>query len=116
MFLHGVALFLRAARKKNDRGDLMRLFGIGLLAFCTSFALTPIAEALSWRIGAVDVPKDGRRMHHRSIARAGGISIFVSFLLCCFLLPVRSAHGAAPAGFVRSHIRSFFPVFPLRNT
>ncbi|MBR2925980.1 MAG: undecaprenyl/decaprenyl-phosphate alpha-N-acetylglucosaminyl 1-phosphate transferase [Clostridia bacterium] len=69
----------------------MRLFGIGFLAFCTSFALTPIAEALSWRIGAVDVPKDGRRMHHRSVARAGGISIFVSFLCCCLFVPVRSA-------------------------
>lgn len=52
-----------------------------LLVIFSVLLLTPMAEWGAWRIGAVDVPRDGRRMHHRAIARSGGISIFLSFLL-----------------------------------
>ena len=56
---------------------LMRL----LAAFFTSFALaltmTPFAMQLAPKIGAVDIPKDGRRMHTKAMPRFGGMAIFI---------------------------------------
>ncbi len=54
---------------------------IGLFVFLLCYVLTPIVTRLAWRIGAVDVPLDGRRMHRRSIPRDGGVAIFLAFLL-----------------------------------
>ncbi|MBQ7346531.1 MAG: undecaprenyl/decaprenyl-phosphate alpha-N-acetylglucosaminyl 1-phosphate transferase [Clostridia bacterium] len=54
-----------------------------LLSFALCFVLVPPVIALAWRIGAVDVPCDWRRMHCESIPRAGGIAIFVSFAVAC---------------------------------
>ena len=59
---------------------------IGLFVFLLCYVLVPIVIRIAWRIGAVDVPLDGRRMHRRSIPRDGGIAIFVSFLLGLALL------------------------------
>ena len=54
---------------------------IGLFVFLLCFVLVPIVIRLGWKIGAVDVPLDGRRMHRRSIPRDGGLAIFLSFLI-----------------------------------
>ena len=54
---------------------------IGLFVFLLCYVLVPIVIRLAWKIGAVDVPLDGRRMHRRSIPRDGGVAIFLSFLL-----------------------------------
>ena len=54
---------------------------IGLFVFFLCYVLTPIITRLAWRIGAIDVPLDGRRMHRKSIPRDGGVAIFLSFLL-----------------------------------
>ena len=59
---------------------------IGLFVFLLCYVLTPVVSHLAWRIGAVDVPLDGRRMHRRSIPRDGGVAIFVSFLIGLALL------------------------------
>ena len=53
------------------------------LALTLSFVLTPTVMGLSWCIGAVDVPCDGRRMHTQSIPRAGGVAIFTAFAVAC---------------------------------
>ena len=37
-----------------------------------SFALTPLVKRLAYKIGAVDVPKDKRRMHDHPIPLLGG--------------------------------------------
>ena len=42
---------------------------------------TPVVRSLAFRIGAVDVPKDNRRMHDHPIPRMGGLAIFFGFLL-----------------------------------
>ncbi|MBQ5612289.1 MAG: undecaprenyl/decaprenyl-phosphate alpha-N-acetylglucosaminyl 1-phosphate transferase [Clostridia bacterium] len=52
-----------------------------LLGCGAALALTPTAIALSLRIGAVDVPRDFRRMHKRPVPRGGGIAILLAFLL-----------------------------------
>ena len=52
-----------------------------LAAFFTSFALaltmTPFAMQIAPMIGAVDIPKDGRRMHTKAMPRFGGMAIFI---------------------------------------
>ena len=56
-----------------------------LLAFLTalvaSFVLTPIVKTIAYKVGAIDVPKDGRRMHSTPIPRLGGLAIFLGFLI-----------------------------------
>ena len=42
---------------------------------------TPVVKSLAFKIGAVDVPKDNRRMHKHPIPRMGGLAIFLGFLL-----------------------------------
>ena len=52
-----------------------------LTAAVVAVITTPVVRALAFRIGAVDVPKDGRRMHDHPIPRMGGLAIFFGFLL-----------------------------------
>ena len=61
-----------------------------LVAFLASFASTPLAVKIAYKIGAVDVPKDSRRMHKKPIPRLGGIAIVFGFLVavvCFCVLP-----------------------------
>lgn len=46
-----------------------------------SFALTPLVKRLAYKIGAVDIPKDKRRMHDHPIPRLGGLAIFIGFVI-----------------------------------
>ncbi len=50
-------------------------------ALVISFAATPAVKALAFRIGAVDVPKDDRRMHDHPIPLLGGLAVFFGFLV-----------------------------------
>ena len=50
-------------------------------AILISFITTPVVKALAEKVGAVDVPKDNRRMHKHPIPRMGGLAIFLGFLL-----------------------------------
>ena len=52
-----------------------------LTAAVVALITTPVVRALAFRVGAVDVPKDGRRMHDHPIPRMGGLAIFFGFLL-----------------------------------
>jgi len=51
------------------------------LAFIVAFSTTPVAKSLAFRIGAVDIPKDSRRMHKQPIARLGGFAIITGFFV-----------------------------------
>lgn len=55
------------------------------LALLLAFAFTPLVKSLAERVGAVDVPKDERRMHKRPIPRMGGLAIFLGFILSALL-------------------------------
>ena len=46
-----------------------------------SFIATPMVKSLAYKVGAIDVPKDNRRMHKVPIPRLGGLAIFIAFLL-----------------------------------
>jgi len=60
------------------------IFALGL-SMLLSFAATPLVKRLAYKIGAVDVPKDGRRMHDHPIPRLGGLAIFVGFMVSVLL-------------------------------
>ena len=49
-----------------------------LVAAVVSFAATPLVKKLAVSVGAVDVPKDNRRMHKVPIPRLGGLAIFIA--------------------------------------
>ncbi len=46
-----------------------------------SFLLTPPVKRLAHKIGAVDIPKDNRRMHKEPIPRLGGLAIFIGCVI-----------------------------------
>ncbi len=56
-----------------------------ICAALVAFTLTPPVRALAFRIGAVDVPLDNRRMHRKPIPRIGGLAIFISFWISTLL-------------------------------
>ncbi len=66
-----------------------KLLGYVLLALMTalvvSFLTTPVVKSFAYKIGAVDVPKDGRRMHKVPIPRLGGLAIFFGFMVSILL-------------------------------
>lgn len=60
------------------------LYKVGLtllVAAAISFCTTPLIKLLARKVGAMDVPKDERRMHHRPIPRMGGLAIFLGFIV-----------------------------------
>ena len=52
-----------------------------IVAFIVTFATTPFVKKLAFKIGAVDIPKDNRRMHKKPTARLGGLAIFFGFVI-----------------------------------
>ncbi len=55
------------------------------IAFVLSFFLTPVAKKFAIKVGAIDVPKDDRRVHTKPIPRMGGLAIYAAFTICMFL-------------------------------
>ena len=56
-----------------------------ITAMVVSLITTPVVKGLAFKVGAVDVPKDNRRMHDHPIPRMGGLAIFFGFLLSTLL-------------------------------
>ncbi len=56
-----------------------------LLAFITSFVITPYTMRLAHKVGAIDIPND-RKVHKKPIPRLGGIAIIVGFLVSTIYL------------------------------
>ncbi len=56
---------------------LLAILVSGLIAF----AATPVVKKMAVKVGAVDVPKDNRRMHKHPIPRLGGLAIAFAFVL-----------------------------------
>ena len=56
-----------------------------VVAAIVSFVSTPVVKKLAVRVGAMDVPKDNRRMHKVPIPRLGGLAIFFAFVVSVLL-------------------------------
>ena len=59
---------------------LIKIIESFAIAFVISFAATPVAIWLAPKIGAMDVPKDNRRMHKEAMPRFGGLAIMLGVL------------------------------------
>ena len=64
-----------------DSAFIVRLLYTLVLAAGISCVLTPGVKWLAGKVGAMDIPKDKRRMHHKPIPRMGGLGIFLGFLI-----------------------------------
>ena len=62
-----------------------KLVAVIIVAFLISIATTPIVKAFATKVGAMDVPRDSRRVHDHPIPRMGGLAIFLGFLLSVLL-------------------------------
>ena len=47
--------------------------------------MTPVVKTFAYKVGAIDVPKDARRMHKVPIPRLGGLAIFIGFMVSILL-------------------------------
>ena len=52
-----------------------------VLAALTSAILTPITIKLAYKVGAVDIPKDARRVHSKTMPRMGGLAFILGFFV-----------------------------------
>ena len=64
----------------------IRIVAAVMVALLLSLGLTPLVKRLAWRVGAIDVPKDSRRIHKQPIPRLGGLAIFIGFIISVALL------------------------------
>lgn len=52
-----------------------------VLAVLTAAILTPITIKIAYKVGAVDIPKDARRMHSKTMPRMGGLAFILAFFV-----------------------------------
>ena len=76
--------------------EIPALLAAALIALVT----TPVVRSLAFKMRAVDVPKDNRRMHNHPIPRMGGLAIFLGFLfsVLIFVPLTDELRGSAGAG------------------
>ena len=95
-----------------------------LVALVVSFLMTPIVKTFAYKVGAIDVPKDARRMHKTPIPRLGGLAIFIGFMVSILLFveitaEMRSillgAHGVVIQAFSNPNVFSDNPYWVLGN-
>ncbi len=63
----------------------MNFWIVFLCAAGVSFAMTPLAIIIAKKTGAIDVPKDNRRVHQNPVPRIGGMAIFFGTTLALLL-------------------------------
>ena len=66
-----------------------------LLAFIVSFMVTPYSIKIAQNIGAIDVPKDKRRMRTKAMPKLGGVAVIIGFLVSIiYLIAIMSIEGS----------------------
>ena len=66
--------------------ELLLWVGAALVcAMVVSFIMCPLVKSFAYKIGAIDVPKDSRRMHKKPVPRLGGLAIFLGFMVSILL-------------------------------
>ena len=66
-----------------------------IVSFAFTFATTPLVRRFAFKIGAIYIPKDNRRMHKKPTPRIGGLAIIFGFTVAtlCFAQPSRQLYG-----------------------
>lgn len=66
-----------------------------ILAFIVSFMATPYTIKIANKIGAVDIPKDKRRMHTKKMPKFGGPAVILGFIVSMiYLIIIMSIEGS----------------------
>ena len=55
------------------------------VAIFISFTMTPVVRKLAFKIGAIDIPKDDRRIHKEPMPLIGGVAIYIGVVLSCLM-------------------------------
>ena len=63
-----------------------------ICAMLTAYTVTPPVRLLAYRLGAIDVPTDARRMHRKPMPRIGGLAIYIAFVLSTMVFCKHSLH------------------------
>lgn len=69
---------------------LDQIFLMVLTTFVFSALIMPLTNKIANHIGAIDVPKDDRRVHKKPTPKLGGLGIFISFLFGYMLFGIQS--------------------------
>lgn len=60
-----------------------------IISVAISLFMTPVAKRLAVKVGAVDIPKDERRVHKKPMPLMGGVAIYASIIVTSLIfLPV----------------------------
>lgn len=80
----------------------LALFSAFVVALVVCNRMTPPVKRFAERIGAMDIPKDDRRVHNHPIPRMGGLAIIVGFFLAVLLfVPVsEKVYGIVIGAFI----------------
>ena len=90
-------------------GDIAIAF---LIAFIVAFMATPYTIKIARKVGAVDIPKDKRRMHHRVMPKFGGPAVIIGFLISVtYLLIIMSIEGSINLFGAEDYITKLIGVF-----
>lgn len=65
----------------SDMSLWLKLLLAMAFAAAVSFMMTPPVKRFAEKVGAIDIPKDERRVHDHPIPRMGGLAIFIGFVL-----------------------------------
>lgn len=57
-----------------------------LLAFLVTYMVTPYSIKLANKIGAIDIPKDNRRMRKKNMPKLGGVAVITGFVISVLYL------------------------------
>ena len=63
----------------------LKLLLAAAVSFTISFLMTPHVKRFAEKVGAIDIPKDERRIHSHPIPRMGGLAIFMGFIASCLI-------------------------------
>lgn len=64
----------------------LKILLAAVISFAVAYIMTPPVKAFAEKVGAIDVPKDDRRVHDHPIPRMGGLAIFVGFMVAMLML------------------------------
>ena len=71
------------------RADWIKMLLAFAVSLLVAYVMTPPVKRFAEKVGAIDVPRDNRRVHDHPIPRMGGLAIFIGFVLSLiFFVPM----------------------------
>ena len=85
--------------------EWLTIFLAFVFSLAISFLMTPPVKNFAERVGAIDVPKDERRIHNHPIPRMGGLAIFIGFMcsLLIFVPMTKEVSGLLIGALIMTH-------------